>query len=162
MYRYLKIPSIHICLVLSLSGCMSAAEHQESLGSTQERTLTLGMVQQKITTGSSIVEVAEHLGSPNIVSRTQNNQETWIYDKVATEASFSQDSGGGSGGLFGFGGIGPTSPFGGSPGELQGQVSANYNKQSGAANVSQRTLTVIVKFDTNNLVQSVTYHSTKF
>jgi hypothetical protein len=37
-------------------------------------------------------EVAVALGSPNIVTRDSGGKETWIYDKIATEASYSKSS----------------------------------------------------------------------
>ena len=87
-----------IFVLMSLSGCVtmspqkSAAEHRESLGSTQERRLTLGVVQSSIHEGMSQADVATVLGSPNIVTTDAEGNETWIYDKVATEASYSGSS----------------------------------------------------------------------
>src|SRR3990170_7897662 len=83
-------------LVLGLlSGCMTvphmtAAEHQQSLGSTKEREMTVGVVQKEIRRGMSQADVAEALGSPNIVTKDSVGDETWIYDKIATEASYSR------------------------------------------------------------------------
>src|SRR3972149_7131815 len=99
-------------LVLGLlSGCMTvphmtAAEHQQSLGSTKEREMTVGVVQKEIRKGMSQADVAEALGSPNIVTKDSLGDETWIYDKIATEASYSRSgqqekfgAAGGGGGL---------------------------------------------------------------
>ena len=74
-------------LALLAAGCMTAAEHQQSLGSTGEREMTLGVVQKEIYTGLTQDQVAAALGSPNIVAR-RRGRETWIYDKIATEASY--------------------------------------------------------------------------
>ena len=90
-----------ILTVISLSilvGCMTAAQHQQNLPSTQERETTVGIVQREIRVGMSGAQVAEALGSPNIVTQDSEGDETWIYDKIASEASYSQDSGG-TGGL---------------------------------------------------------------
>jgi len=121
-----------------LSGCMSGAEHQRSLHSTQEREMTLGIVQKEIRVGMSQADVATALGSPNIVTKDGNGKETWIYDKIATEASQSRDSGG----IFLILGI--------------------YSREAGAVSSTQKTLTVVIKFDKNNLVESFTYHTSKF
>ena len=43
----------------------------------------------------SQAEIVIALGSPNIVTRDKSAQETWVYDKVASEVSYSQDKGGG-------------------------------------------------------------------
>lgn len=83
-------------------------------------------------------DVAVALGSPNIVTREDNDNETWIYDKIATEASQSSDSGG----LW--------------------LLLGNYDKSAGASASTQRTLTVVIKFDSYRRVDSFTYHSTKF
>ncbi|MEQ1621299.1 MAG: outer membrane protein assembly factor BamE [Methylococcales bacterium] len=141
---------------------MSAAEHQLDLADTHDRAMTLGLVQKQVPVGTSQTQVATVLGSPNIVTRDNNNQETWIYDKIASEASFSQDSGGAQANITGSGGIGGNSGGFGFPGNLSGSLGGNYNKQSGAASITQRTLTVIVKFNEKNVVENVSYHSSKF
>jgi outer membrane protein assembly factor BamE (lipoprotein component of BamABCDE complex) len=151
--------TLPICL--SLVGCMSAAQHQQDLADTHERALTLGVVQKQVLAGTSQAQVATVLGSPNIVTRDNNNQETWIYDKIASEASFSQDFGGAQGSISGQGGLGNNTGFG-FPGTLNGSLGGSYNKQSGAASITQRSLTVIVKFNAKNVVDNVSYHSSKF
>ena len=52
-------------LFLLLSGCISAAQHQRELHSTQEREMTVGIVQKEICVGMSQADVATALGSPN-------------------------------------------------------------------------------------------------
>ncbi len=78
---------------LLLFGCMTAAQHQKSLHSTQEREMTLGIVQKEIRAGMSQADVATSLGSPNIVTKDSSGKETWVYDKIATEASYSKRAG---------------------------------------------------------------------
>jgi outer membrane protein assembly factor BamE (lipoprotein component of BamABCDE complex) len=53
---------------LLLSGCMIPAQHQKSLHSTQEREMTLGIVQKELRAGMSQADVATSLGSPNLDS----------------------------------------------------------------------------------------------
>jgi len=133
-----------ILTVISLSilvGCMSAAQHQQNLPSTQERETTVGIVQREIRVGMSGAQVAEALGSPNIVTQDSEGDETWIYDKIASEASYSQDSGGTG---------------------LIISLIAGYNRQSGAVSTTQRTLTVVIKFAKDKLVKSFSYHASKF
>ena len=43
-----------------------------------------------------------------------------------------------------------------------GGVNAGYGKSAGAAATTQRTLTVIIKFDENGLVETFSYHSSRF
>jgi len=148
------IVAVPVCL--SLFGCMKAVEHHQELADTNDRALTLGLVQKQVQVGTSQSQVAMTLGSPNIVTRDNNHQETWIYDKIASEASYSQDSGGVNGHISGTGLLGTGT------GSLSGALGGDYNKRSGAASITQRTLTVVLKFDSKNSVESVSYHSSKF
>jgi hypothetical protein len=69
-------------------------------------TVTLGLVQKEIKPGLPQSDVAAVLGSPNIVTSDSQSRETWIYDKVASEVSYSKSEGGISALLFGAGGSG--------------------------------------------------------
>jgi hypothetical protein len=95
-------------------------------------------------------DVATALGSPNIVTRDSEEKETWIYDKIASEVSYSRDSGS-------VGGVG-----GAAGGGVAGLIIGGYSKQAGAASSTQKTLTVIIKFDKVGNVESFTYHTSKF
>lgn len=129
----------YFCLgIVSFYGCMSAGIHQRSLGSTAEREMTVGLVQKEIRAGMSQADVVTALGSPNIVTRDGEGNETWVYDKIAKEASYSRSGAYGSILVLGF------------------------NKEAGAVSSTERTLTVIIKFDEKNLVKSFSYHSSKF
>jgi outer membrane protein assembly factor BamE (lipoprotein component of BamABCDE complex) len=125
-------------LAIVASGCTTAAEHQQSLGSTAEREMTLGIVQKEIRAGLTQAEVATALGSPNIVTRDAVGNETWIYDKVATEASYSRRDA-----------YGTILILGGS-------------SAAGAAASTQKTLTVVIKFDGDQRVETFSYHSSRF
>lgn len=124
---------------------MTAAEHQQSLHSSKEREMTLGVVQKEIRTGMSQTEVAEALGSPNIVTKDSEGNESWVYDKIATEVSYSKDSGGIGAGAVGW-----------------GIILGGYSKSAGAAAQTQKTLTIVIKFDENSLVKTLSYHTSKF
>jgi len=138
--------------LIFIGGCMTAAEHQQALHSSTEREMTLGIVQKDIRVGMSQADVAEALGSPNIVSKDSEGHETWIYDKIATEVSYSKDSGGVLGGAGAVIENWRIVPVGG----------AAYSKSAGAAAQTQKTLTVVIKFDENGLVKTLSYHSSKF
>jgi len=146
-----------------LNGCatipqMTGAQHQQSLGSAQEREMTLGVVQKEIRVGMSQADVAQALGSPNIVTKDSEGDEAWIYDKIATEASYSYS--GQSEGVSAGGGIGA----------LAGNVlllgGIGYSKAgstgAGASATTQKTLTVVIKFDKKGLVKNFSYHTSKF
>ena len=141
-----------ILLMLLVSGCMTASEHQQALHSSREREMTVGIVQKEIRVGMSQADVATALGSPNIVSKDASGNECWIYDKIATEVSYSKDSGGILGGAGAAIENWRIVPVGG----------LGYSKAAGAASQTQKTLTVIIKFDENQLVKTLSYHSSKF
>lgn len=130
-----------LILILPVIGCMTAAEHEASLPSSQEQEMTVGVVQREIRVGMSGADVAQALGSPNIVTKDSSGNETWVYDKIASEVSYSKDSGGT--GLI-------INLFGG------------YNREAGAVSSTQKTLTVVIKFDKNSRVESFSYHASKF
>ena len=137
------------------SGCMSASEHgsnvQEGL---QGDRLTVGTVQREIRKGMSGAEVAQVLGSPNIVTTDEEGREVWVYDKIATDRVYSTSSGGVSALILG-GGIAGTTPIGGA-------VAPQYSAGAGATSTSQRTLTVIIKFDKERKVRDFAYHASRF
>ena len=141
-------------LIGSQIGCMSAAEHSRSLHSADEREMTLGIVQKEIRRGMAQSDVAEALGSPNMVTKDGDGKEVWVYDKIATEASYSRDSGG-VGGLAGAGGA-PASAL------ILGLGSGSYSRSAGAAATTQKTLTVVIKFGKDSLVETFSYHSSRF
>jgi outer membrane protein assembly factor BamE (lipoprotein component of BamABCDE complex) len=126
--------AIPFALALTTS-CNAGRFYNETYGETQR--LELGIVQQQICEGMGQDEVAVALGSPNIVTNDKDQKETWIYDKIATEVRRS-----GTSGLI-----------------LFLQTGADYVTRS---DVSQKTLTVIIKFDNQKLVERISYHSSKF
>lgn len=122
---------------LTTIGC-STVDHRSNLHSVKEQEMTVGKVQKEIRVGMSGAQVAEALGSPNIVTKDDGGDETWVYDKIATEASYSENSSG----LF--------------------LILYGSSSRSGAAATTQRTLTVVIKFDANSKVKSFSYHASKF
>lgn len=129
-----------ICIAVGTAGCLTttAAQHQQQLGSAAAREMTVGIVQKEIRTGLAADQVIGALGSPNIVTRDAAGHETWVYDKIATEASYSQSSAYGTILLLGTG------------------------NAAGAASQSQRTLTVVIKFGPTQQVETFSYHSSRF
>ena len=154
MFKRKAILNSFLVVSVLLTACMSAVQHQQSLPSFKERELTVGIVQKEIRVGMSQAEVVEVLGAPNIVTRDSEGKETWIYDKIATEAYYSKDSGGIGGGVGGGGVAGTTL--------ILGILGGSYSKEAGAVSTTQKTLTVIIKFDKNNKVESFSYHASKF
>ena len=120
----------------------------------QEQQMTLGLVQRDIKVGTSQADVAQILGSPNIVTQDADGKETWIYDKVSSITAYNSSGFGvgvgGLGGGYGSGG------FGG------GLANVGYNKNGGTVQSVQKTLTVVIKFDDNHNVKSFSYHMSTF
>jgi outer membrane protein assembly factor BamE (lipoprotein component of BamABCDE complex) len=129
---------IKLCLLLSflfLSGCVSASYLKRDVQDDNGDRLTVGTVQRKITIGMPSADVAQALGSPNIVSTDEERRQVWIYDKIATDVVYSSSEAG---------------------------IKFLTIGQAGAISKSQRTLTIIIKFDSNEKVRDFAYHSSKF
>ncbi len=136
--------------ILLAAGCQSAAYHKEQVQDNSTDRMTVGKVQKEIRIGMSGAEVAEVLGSPNIVSTDEERREVWIYDKIATDRAYSESRGGVSALILGWGG------------GAAGLGSASASESAGASSTSQRTLTVIIKFDKEGKVRDFAYHTSRF
>lgn len=145
--------AIFAMLVLG-NGCMSASEHAADVqqGMSGDK-LTVGTVQREIHNGMSGAEVAGVLGSPNIITRDEQGHEVWIYDRVSTDTVYSSSQGGISSLILG---------GAGGSGFIGGLGGAGGQQNAGAKSTSQRTLTIIIKFDDTGKVGSFAYHATQF
>lgn len=126
---------------LLLAGCTPASEHarQVSAGRDTQDRLTVGTVQREIRQGMSGADVAAALGSPNIVTSDERRRETWVYDRISTEQVYSASQGG-----------------------VNALFLAGVGARAGAAQTTQRTLTVIIRFDEDRRVRDFTYRSSSF
>jgi len=142
--------------LVAVSACQSAQQHARDVDAAQQEgdKLTVGTVQREIKVGMSGAEVAQVLGSPNIVSTDEQRREVWIYDKIATTRAYSYSSGGVSTLVLGGALVGA--------GLAGGLGAAGVSGGAGASSTSQRTLTVIVKFDEQKAVRDFAYHSSSF
>ena len=127
---------VALLATLSLVGCVSASEHAAQVQTNGN--ISVGVVQKQIKVGMSGADVLQALGSPNMVSTDDQRREVWVYDKVATDTVQSSSTGW----VF--------------------AVLAGGQSSSGASSRSQRTLTIVIKFDEQNLVRDFAYHSSKF
>lgn len=141
---------------LALTACQSPADHADAVRKAQESgdKMTVGKVQREIRVGMPNATVVEVLGSPNMVTTDDKRRETWVYDKVATENAYSHSSGGVNA-LFLGGGLVGAALLGGAGG-------ADYHSGAGASSTTQRTLTVIIKFDESGRVRDFAYRSSSF
>lgn len=139
-----------LCAALALGACTSASYHRAQVQDDSTDRMTVGKVQREIRAGMSGAEVAQALGSPNIVSTDEERREVWIYDKIATDQAYSTSRGGINALILGFGG------------DVAGGGGIGASGSSGATSTSQRTLTVIIKFDHNGKVRDFAYHTSRF
>jgi len=120
--------------LLGIAGCMSHPEPPAPSATN----LTVGKVQGEIRVGMPASDVATILGSPNIVTTDEKRREVWIYDKVSSESVQTSNSAYGT--LLIVGGR-----------TAQGQSST-----------TQRTLTVVIKFDEEKKVRDFSYNYSQF
>ncbi|MBI4804728.1 MAG: hypothetical protein HY795_05800 [Desulfovibrio sp.] len=123
--------------VFASMGC-SASSHKAQVQNDVADRISVGTVQREIRVGMSSADVVAALGSPNMVTTDDQRREVWVYDKISTEVSYSKSNAYGTLLLVG-GGV-----------------------ASGAASRSQRTLTVIVKFDNEQKVRDFAYRQSSF
>ncbi|MCH9698556.1 MAG: hypothetical protein K0U68_10660 [Gammaproteobacteria bacterium] len=133
--KYLNFYSIGRALVM-LSGCMVLPINVDGNG--QPNNLTIAKVQGEIKEQMPASEVAAILGSPNIITTDEQRREVWIYDKVSTNRIDTRSAIGGN--IFIFG-----------AGKLQSETTS-----------SQRTLTVVIKYDDDKQVRDFAYNYSQF
>src|SRR5690242_1904139 len=102
---------------------ITACSHPQPPSESPQNNFTLGQVQLKVKKGENQADVAQCLGAPNIVTRDKEGKETWIYDKIGTEVIYSNKDGG------------------------VWLVIVGSSSQAGYTKTSQKTLTVVIKFN---------------
>ena len=128
--------TLWLCLCLSIAA-VSCAHHEQSFEEPTDQ-LTLGKVQGEIKIGMSSASVVEVLGSPNMVTTDEARREVWVYDKVSSERMEAKRS---------------------SHGTL---ILIGASSSSGRTTTTQRTLTIIIKFDEAQKVRDFAYNYTQF
>jgi len=145
----MKTQMAALAVAILVSGCMSAGEHRAAVQGEGDK-LTVGKVQREIKVGMTGAEVARVLGTPNIVTTDEERREVWVYDRISTESVYSESRGGVLAlVLAGSGSVG-------------GAAAPAYSAGAGARSTTQRTLTVIVKFDKETRVRDFSYHASQF
>lgn len=131
-----KIAAISLLAVAGLAACETAPTQ---LVDTKNSALTQGNVQLNLQTGATTkAEVLEDFGAPNVTTRDGAGREVWSYQRAATAT--------------------------------QSSSNANYwtvllaggsNKVAGFES-SSRMMTLIVKFDANDVVSDFSSRSSNF
>lgn len=127
---------IILSAIVLLTACMKHPASEVSDGSTSN--LTVGKVQGQIKEGMPASDVAAILGSPNIVTTDEKRREVWIYDKVSSNRVDTSNSA--------FGWI----------------VILGADTSQSQSTTSQKTLTIIIKFDEQKMVRDFAYNYTQF
>jgi outer membrane protein assembly factor BamE (lipoprotein component of BamABCDE complex) len=133
MYMFKAFRAFAMCCLLSLIlyGC-------QSVNSQSEDKVTVGTVQRHIYAGMSSADVVAVLGSPNMVSKDTNGNETWVYDKVHSESEVKSSSG------------------------YLGLILLGGGQSKGSRSSSEHTLTIIIHFDEHFKVRDFSYRATTF
>jgi len=121
-----------LSLAVGLAGCV--AQQAEI----REDRLTVGKVQGEIKVGMPASQVAELLGSPNIVTTDDKRREVWIYDKVSTDRVDAASS------------------------SYAGLIILGTRSSDSSSSQRQRTLTIIIKYDEEKKVRDFAYNYTQF
>lgn len=130
---------ILVIAAAQLLGCSLFPHHEN------DRELTVGTVQKEIRIGMSGAQVAAALGSPNIVSTDEYRNEVWIYDKISSHSVHTQTH---------------TAPATLMLFDSLGSITTTSSNQRNSS--SQRSLTVIIKFDEDGKVYDFAYHTSRF
>jgi len=134
----LKLIMMVSLIVLVLPSCATLTPQSVNA----EEKLTVGTAQREIRIGMSGADVISVLGSPNLVSTDAERREVWAYDRISTEIVQSDVKAG----VWLLG----SSTLSGVSGGLK------------TATTSQRTLTIIIRFDAESRVRDFAYHSSRF
>jgi outer membrane protein assembly factor BamE (lipoprotein component of BamABCDE complex) len=116
-------------------------------GDEKDQEFTLGLVQKELRVGMSQTEVMTALGSPNVLTRSGEGREAWVYDRVATEVRVHDEGVSSRVGVL-------------APGLVFGMAGGHV--RDGRTQTRQRTLTVVVKFDVAGTVESFSFHASRF
>jgi outer membrane protein assembly factor BamE (lipoprotein component of BamABCDE complex) len=135
---------------LVLAGCTTAPEHRAAVRDDATGRLSVGTVQREIRVGMSGAEVIAALGPPNIVTTDAERREVWTYDRIATETVHSSSAGGISALILGIGS------------SIIGGMAPGVSQSAGAEVHTQRTLTIILRFDAERKVRDFSYHASQF
>lgn len=152
--RRVQLKLLLFAVLLLSWGCMSVSEHRQAVRADEAEQLTVGKVQREIRVGMTSAEVVEVMGSPNIVSTDEKRREVWVYDKIATESVYSTSSGGVS--------VLVLAGFVAGNAAAGGGVVPGFSRSAGASSTTQRTLTIIIKFDEQNRVRDFAYRQSTF
>ena len=144
-------------LSVGVSGCVTAKSPALPGSNVQKSNLTPGMVKTRVVEGQTTqAEILELFGAPNIITRNRDGREVWTYDKqyTATAAEVASWNVAGAGGVAG---VGTVEPIGG-----MGGVSGQASKTSTVSQTTSGTVTWMITFDADDVVEKHKLNWTSF
>ncbi|MEP7006628.1 MAG: hypothetical protein ABI810_11645 [Sphingomonas bacterium] len=141
-------PLLIAALTMACAATPALAKDRER---SDPNTLTHGMVQMSLKVGVTTQnDIIEKFGAPNITTIDGSGQEMWVYDRHAT-VSYDKSSGFSIGMLIGGGG-----------GDVGGGGGLGFGSRKSESSQSSRTMTLIIKFDSNHVVSDFKSRSSSF
>lgn len=148
IFKTLSNLTCAVTAFIAFQGC----SHTKNLHPTEQANFTTELVQKEIYIGMKEANVASRLGCPHTVTRDKEGRATWVYDKFATKASYSNSRS--------IAGVGvATIPSGIAKLNLVIEGEGRYSKGLDASAQCQRNLTVVLKFDRRHRLENFSYHS---
>ena len=92
---------------------------------------------QTLKVGDSTTEIIKILGTPNIITKNKDGNESWVYDRVSDQYEFVQSDSKGS------------------------YVFSNPTRTIKSAS-AKKTFIVVIDFDKNSLISAISYRFTQF
>ncbi|MGI6680980.1 MAG: hypothetical protein ACOX3T_05835 [Bdellovibrionota bacterium] len=126
-------PIVSLLIVFTLVQACSSRNYNLN-----EERLTVAKAQREIKIGMSASEVLDVLGSPNMITTDDKRRETWVYDRVSTTVQASSSRHG------------------------VWVLFYDYSNRNSLSSSTQRTLTIIVKFDNQSKVRDFAYRTSAF
>jgi outer membrane protein assembly factor BamE (lipoprotein component of BamABCDE complex) len=137
--QQMKIPNISSFFVstLLLSGCGSTTP-TPLIEETRESVERISVASaQKLNIGDSATDVIKVLGSPNIITKSKDGHESWVYDRVSEQYELLQTS------------------------ETDGFIFTTKTEKTKSASAT-KTFIVVIDFDAQNLIANIAYRFTQF
>ena len=143
-----------VIMILLVPICLIGCSSSQKTGLGNSDPASYGMAKKTLKVGETTQQnVLEIFGAPNIVTKgTGDVLEVWTYEKVSSEFVASQAGVSGGGGVSAD--MSRKLPF------LGGGLFGGYSKQKGSSSV--RTVTLIIKFDNNEIVKVYRIMETNF
>jgi outer membrane protein assembly factor BamE (lipoprotein component of BamABCDE complex) len=131
----MAIKSLLLVATIALSGCVSAPEPLSNRNSP----LTQGNVQMNVLPGSTTkAQILETFGAPNVTTRDGQGKEVWSYQRQAQVSQQSSQEG------------------------YWTVLFAGKTKNASGFESSSRMMTLIIKFDSNDVVSDFNSRASNF